>query len=105
MPEKDFIHWIPGGHIVAWRFTRRGVTERFRVALLAEIEGKTQCITRYDTAHGYAHRDILNRKGEVISKETMRETNFSLAFQTAIADLALNYERYIADYRAAQRHE
>lgn len=102
MPVKDFTKWIEGGIISVWRFTRGGKTTRFRVALLVEVANEQRCITRYDTAHGYAHRDVLAFDGSVIRKEPMEETDFDLAFQAAFDELSSNHERYLADFLATR---
>ena len=60
MPDKEWE--IPLDHgmvLLVSRLTVSGRVKRFRVVLLAEKEGRLRCLTRYDTAHGYPHQDIL----------------------------------------------
>lgn len=60
------------------------------------------CATRYDTAHGYAHRDVLRFDGSVLRKEPMQENDFDLAFDAAYADICSNHERHIAAFLATR---
>ena len=71
----------------------------FRIVLLADIDGEMHCVTRYDTSHGFAHRDILAFGGRLVAKELVEEQGFALAFEQAYLDIVNNYERYLGDYR------
>ena len=71
----------------------------FRIVLLADIDGEMHCVTRYDTSHGFAHRDILAFDGRLVAKELVEEQDFALAFEQAYLDIVNNYERYLGDYR------
>lgn len=57
------------------------------------IEEKWLAIVRYDTAHGYFHKDTLGPKG-LISKESIPVTDFNEAVEYAIKDLQENWEYY-----------
>jgi len=74
----------------------------FRVILLAVIGDRLQCVTRYDTAHGFAHRDILRFDGSLLRKEPMQENDFDLAFDAAYADITFNHERHLAAFLATR---
>ncbi len=100
MPEKEFIEWLPVGFLSVWRFTKSGRTTKFRVVLFAEIDGRTACVTRYDTAHGYAHRDVLGRNEGLRGKLIMPRMAYNEAFNYARRDLTKNAEIYIADFLA-----
>lgn len=66
---------------------------------MADIDGEMHCVTRYDTSHGFAHRDILAFGGRLVAKELVEEQDFALAFEQAYLDIVSNYERYLGDYR------
>ncbi len=100
MPEKDFTRWLNVGVVYAWRDTREGETTAFRVVFLAEIEGTRYCVTRYDTAHGYAHRDIMGRIEGLRGKLPCPTVSYSQAFHYAIRDIEQNAEIYLADFLA-----
>ena len=54
-------------------------------------------VVRYDTAHGFAHRDILRPSGEAEKTVTpVRDYNEALTF--AIQDLVENWEIYRRRY-------
>jgi|SRR5581483_5455202 hypothetical protein len=56
-------------------------------------------IVRYDTAHGFAHRDLLHPSRPTEKKE-MPVNNFNEGLTFAIRDLAVNWEKYRERYRA-----
>jgi hypothetical protein len=100
MPEKEFNLWLEQGFLCAWRGIRDGKVIDFRVVYLAEIGNKFQCITRYDTAHGYAHRDVLGRKEGLRGKIPCPTMNHNQAFNYAIRDIKTNAPIYLADFLA-----
>ena len=79
-----------------WKQTDKGRITSFSVALIFEEE----CITRYDTAHGFAHRDVLGRKSALIEKRICENLSNRQAFQYAIRDLETNFRDYYAFYLA-----
>jgi hypothetical protein len=72
----------------------------FRIVLLADIDGVTHCVTRYDTSHGFTHRDILALGGRLTAKEVVEEQDFALASEKAYLDIVNNHKRYLVEYRA-----
>jgi hypothetical protein len=61
------------------------------------IEGKWLPVVRYDTAHGYAHKDLLNPDG---SKEKifLGAADLNEALTSADIDINENWERYKERY-------
>ena len=60
-------------------------------------------ICHYDTAHGFAHLDILDEHRRVINKIPMSgPVSYKGAFTYAINDLKKNYQKYWEDYCARQ---
>jgi hypothetical protein len=97
MPFKDWFQDLPDGFVLyIGRRTERGQPTSFCVVLIYEDE----CITRYDTAHGFAHRDILGRKSGLIEKVSCETLGNKQAFQNAIRDLKTNFRQYLAFYLA-----
>jgi hypothetical protein len=81
------------------RYRHRHIRERgkivyFSVQLETSIEGKWYAVVRYDTSHGFAHRDLLSKKGETIRKTPIfvRDHNDALTF--AESDLRANWTIY-----------
>jgi len=65
----------------------------FVVQYEALISEKWQPIIRYDTAHGFAHKDIIRSDGKTIKQPLFFET-FNLAFTYATIDLKANWKKY-----------
>jgi len=59
----------------------------------ALISGEWRPVVRYDTTHGYAHRDIIRANGEVLKQPLFFET-FNLAFTFATLALKMNWRQY-----------
>jgi len=100
VPEKDFIQWLDAGFVYAWRNIRAGETTAFRVIFLADTGGKLECVTRFDTAHGFAHRDILGITEGLRGKLACPTMTYNQAFDYAIRDIEQNAEIYLADFFA-----
>ncbi len=84
------------------RYRHRHIREKrkvifFSVQYETMIENKWHPVVRYDTAHGFAHRDLFTRKGEVIKTPLfVHDYNSALAF--AESDLKANWEMYKKDF-------
>jgi hypothetical protein len=96
MPEKNWVEWLPDGFFLyVFRETSQGLLESFTIALIYE----NACITRYDTAHGYAHRDVLGTtKGWMKNVPCPNGMSYNEAFHLALKDLKRNYEEYYRFY-------
>ena len=94
---KEWIRYLQDGFEIMVRIvTKNGKVEKFAVVLMHDGED----ITRFDNAHGVAHRDVLGRKNAFIRKEWYESMDTSEAFQYAINDLSQNCHRYLAYYDA-----
>jgi len=71
----------------------KGVILEFVVQYEAMIPDKWQPIVRYDTSHGFAHKDILMPNGKTIKQPLYFET-YNLAFTFATLDLKANWKHY-----------
>lgn len=58
------------------------------------IDNNWRPVIRYDTAHGFAHKDVLNFKGKVIEKIEMTEIDYKQALQIANIDIETNWKKY-----------
>ncbi len=65
----------------------------FIVQYEAIISGEWQPIVRYDTAHGFAHKDIIKADGTTVKQPLFFET-YNLAFTFATLDLKANWRQY-----------
>jgi hypothetical protein len=65
------------------------------VLLLRSEDGNPIQICRYDTAHGFAHLDILSRKGNLLRKIRLTTlSTYQEALEYALADFKENYQAY-----------
>ncbi len=71
----------------------KGDIVEFVVQYEALISEKWQPVVRYDTAHGFAHKDIIKPKGETIKQPLYFET-YNIAFTFATLDLKANWKQY-----------
>ncbi len=78
----------------------RGQIVRFVVQLECQIEeeGEWIPIVRYDTAHGYAHRDILHPKMKE-EKTRMSVQDYNEAFTAAMDDIVEKRYEYRKRYK------
>jgi len=65
----------------------------FRIQYETKVKDKWCPVVRYDTAHGFAHRDLLNSKGEVV-KTPLFNQSYNDALTFAESDLKSNWEYY-----------
>jgi len=100
MPEKEWLVAFGEFALFVQRETRNGDTVKFAVVLLAFLGGRWVDVTRYDTAHGYAHRDVQGLNEGLRGKLRLANVSFNQAFEYAIGDLKKNAEIYLADYLA-----
>lgn len=95
-------HWtkyLPDGFVLqVYLETDRGVILSFGAALIKD----GACITRYDNAHGFAHRDILGRKTAASSPKKERFDSLTLkeVLNYAIKDLSENYQEHYEYYQS-----
>ena len=70
----------------------------FRVQLETLIEKEWYPVVRYDTAHGFAHRDLMIRPGEV-EKTPLFNQSMNDALTFAESDLKTNWVSYRKRFR------
>ena len=57
------------------------------------LKSKWYPVVRYDTSHGFSHKDVLSCKG-VVKKETLPFNDLNLALTFAEKDLKDNWKKY-----------
>lgn len=77
---------------------------RFVVQYEACINDSWRNIVRYDTSHGFAHKDIIHPNGTV-SKQPLPFTDFNIAFTFAMQDLKVSWEWYRIAYEKEYENE
>lgn len=99
--EKDWIKDLPDGFTIFFRMeTFHDELHSFTVALLKDGES----VTRYDTAHGFPHRDVRGKKAaDTLKNERSDHLTLKEAFRHADEDLSANYAAHFADLRATEQ--
>jgi hypothetical protein len=105
MPEKAFIIQInPVDRIQHRRLIVRGKVLEFLVQYEGWFEGKWIPIVRYDTAHGFAHRDLMLPNGEY-RKQRLFLQDFNEAYTFAASDVQNNWQRYRDQFELESRRQ
>lgn len=93
-PLNDF------GDIMRVSFEKDGAKiVGFTVQYEMVFDGQLQPVVRYDTAHGFAHRDHLLKDGETQRWDRMAEqTSYRESLTEAMSDIRSNWERYRSDF-------
>lgn len=99
MDEREFFIPLPDAAVLRVRFHKdRGRILRFVVQLEAFLDQSWAPITRYDTAHGFVHRDDLRPDGSQIKSPAMWFASSEDALEFALQDLRMNHRFYIQRY-------
>ena len=77
---------------------QKGQILKFVVQYEADIESKWRAIVRYDTSHGFAHKDIIHYNGKK-EKQPLYFQNQNMAFTFAIQDLKISWKWYRVAYQ------
>jgi hypothetical protein len=104
MPQRDFIIWLDHALYVAVDFTTQGRNMlTFVVRLVWTDEDGSHTIARYDTAHGTAHRDLVNPSNRLIEKKWLIDLDFADALEYAVRDFKTNHARYLENWIKAKK--
>ena len=76
---------------------RKGEIIKFVVQYEAFIENQWKPIIRYDTSHGFAHKDIIHYNGEQ-EKQPLYFADYNMAFTYAIQELKITWRWYRMAY-------
>ena len=71
----------------------KGKIVYFSIQLETKLGNKWQPIVRYDTSHGFAHRDLMTKAGNII-KTPIFIHDFADALTFAESDLKANWDVY-----------
>lgn len=72
---------------------QRGKIVFFSVQFETKLADKWYPVVRYDTSHGFAHRDLIDRKGKVMKTPVFIQ-DYKDALTFAESDLKANWEIY-----------
>ncbi len=99
MRTVSFEHNLAPGVSARVRFIKeRGRILSFVVQVECLIEGTWHPIVRYDTAHGFAHRDVLKPDGAQ-EKQPIPAGDFNAALTYAQRDIQAHWQFYVERYK------
>ncbi len=107
MPLTEYVYYLsPEEHDrLRVRFLReRHTIVQFVVQYEAEIGEQWHPVVRYDTAHGFAHRDLLHPDGRA-DKQWLPWMAFSVAMTAATQELKTEWRRYRRAFEEEVRHD
>ena len=100
MGDKEFFKSLDESGVVRLRFrisTTKGKVRCFVVQLESLIDGEWKTVVRYDNAHGFVHRDVMDAKGREKGKDILLlDVGSSIAF--AEQDLVDRWEWYVDSF-------
>jgi hypothetical protein len=103
--EKDYLWLLDGSPLDRYRHyvqVRRGRVAVFRIRYEAYIAGRRHVIVRYDTAHGFPHRDTLHPNGTE-DKAEFPEADRADVLTMGEQDIKINWrkhrERYVREMK------
>jgi len=82
----------------------RGKIIKFTVQYEAFLANQWCPIVRYDTAHGFAHRDVMHPNAPA-EKQSIVFTDYNQAFTYAIQDIKHSWEQYRAQYEGEIKND
>lgn len=93
MPEKEYILDIDlDVRMRCWHKTGKGQLIAFTVQMEIFTGDNWRVVVRYDTAHGFAHRDLYRKKGSPL--KTPLGMDFKMARTFAQDDILMNWRKY-----------
>ena len=107
MSEKDYtIDLSPDGKNRYRHYHRTigGQVVEFRIQYEARIEGKWRAVVRYDSAHGYAHTDLLHPDGSQTKTPFWGRTPGEV-LTYGERDIKRNWQIYRAKYERGMRND
>ena len=95
MGHKLFVIWINEQRYLAVTFvTVQGRVVSFVVRLMTCAKEGDRILSRFDTAHGIAHQDILTPHGNLRDKRWLPELTLNQALKHAIDHFKARHEDY-----------
>jgi hypothetical protein len=93
MSEKEFLLDLDAGvRMRCWHRTERRQIVAFTVQMELLVGHHWEPVVRFDTAHGFAHRDLYRRSGGAI--KTPLGMDFRTARTFAQEEILANWRRY-----------
>jgi hypothetical protein len=99
MNPKDYLRYFSDSVRLRVRFeVEKGKVIEFVVQLEAKEGEGWLPVVRYDTTHGFAHRDRYRTDGSVVKHEPIMGSDFNEALTYAIRDIRMNWPAWLRDF-------
>ncbi len=96
--KVEFIKWITyKARIRHYHLQFKNKVIEFMIQLETMIKDKWYPVIRYDTKHGFAHKDIIHFDGRK-EKYNLGMSNYNIGITFAEQDLKSNWEKYIEEF-------
>ncbi len=105
--EKSFVVLLSDTDLDRYRFfctTEKGQVALFVVQYEAFINGEWRAIVRYDTAHGFPHRDLLHPNAAADKSEYPGRTHNEV-LTLGQEDIKRNWQTYREQYEREMKNE
>jgi hypothetical protein len=79
-------------------WTENGLDVRFTVQYETTLAGERVRVVRYDTAHGFAHRDRMSRSGKQVKDALGDNLSLEDALEVAKQDIKQHWQRYLQEF-------
>ncbi len=97
--DVEYFEQLKNGDTIRVRLNiERGEVTSFTLQLETFVDGQWRRVVRYDSAHDYPHRDILDWDGRVVEKIWLAP---GLTNKQAVAQARQDLKEHAAAYRAA----
>ena len=83
--------------------TRKGRITEFVAQLELLMDGSWKPVVRYDNAHDFAHRDMLDAQGKLLEKKPLKLATLAEALEFAEQDLIDRTDWYIEAFLKTRR--
>jgi hypothetical protein len=95
MGAENYVIWLDGRTYIAVDFvTVRGRVVAFVVRLMRIDPAGDRVLSRFDTAHGLPHHDLLTPKGNLAKKVWLDHLNNTAALNYAIDHFKAHHQDY-----------
>ncbi len=74
--------------------TAGGHVKTFTIQYETIVDGERAPVVRYDNAHGFAHRDLIDRQGQVTKYPLAGAPAPKTALDTGVRHIRANWRRY-----------
>jgi len=96
--KTEFVKWLAHtARIRHHHIQLKNQVIEFTVQLETRVKDKWYPVVRYDTKHGFAHKDVINFDGS-IEKFNLGVSNYNIGMTLAEQDLKSNWKKYIEKF-------